>query len=69
MRIRKQVHELTIEDLEAHPAWQFALDEEAEEGQDEATVRPVGPAPIAGISAPPPKRRPSMPSAGRCTAS
>jgi len=41
MRIRKQVYELTLQDLEAYPAWQFALDEEGEEGQDEATVRPI----------------------------
>ncbi len=41
MSIRKQVYELTSEDLAAHPVWQFALDEECEEGQDEATVRPV----------------------------
>jgi hypothetical protein len=41
MQIRKQVYDLTPEDLDAHPAWQFALDEEGQEGQDEATVRPV----------------------------
>ena len=40
MRIRKQVYDLTIEDFEQHPIWEFALDEEGEEGQDEATVRP-----------------------------
>ena len=40
LRIRKQVYELTTEDLERHPVWEFALDEEGEEGQDEATVRP-----------------------------
>ena len=40
VRIRKQVYELTTEDLEQHPVWEFALDEEGEEGQDEATVRP-----------------------------
>ena len=38
--IRKQVYELTAGDLEQHPIWEFALDEEGEEGQDEATVRP-----------------------------
>jgi hypothetical protein len=38
--LRKQVYELTAEDLLRFPAWQFALDEEAEAGQDEATVRP-----------------------------
>jgi hypothetical protein len=44
MKIRKQVYELTVEDLREHPVWEFALDEEGEEGQDEATdeatVRP-----------------------------
>jgi hypothetical protein len=40
MKIRKQVYELTLRDLDRFPAWEFALDEEGEEGQDEATVRP-----------------------------
>jgi hypothetical protein len=40
MKIRKQVYELTVEDFETHPVWEFASDEESEEGQDEATVRP-----------------------------
>ena len=40
-KLRKQVYELTSEDLVKHPVWEFALDEEGEEGQDEATVRPV----------------------------
>jgi hypothetical protein len=40
MRIRKQVYELTVEDFDQHPVWEYALDEEGEEGQDEATVRP-----------------------------
>jgi hypothetical protein len=39
-RIRRQVYELTLADLERFPIWEFALDEECEEGQDEATVRP-----------------------------
>ena len=38
--IRRQVYELTPADLERFPVWEFALDEEGEEGQDEATVRP-----------------------------
>ena len=47
MNVRKQVYDLTVADLAATPAWEFALDEEGEEGQDEATVRPVrGRAPI-----------------------
>jgi hypothetical protein len=40
MRIRKQVDELNAGDFAAHPVWEFALDEEGEEGQDETTVRP-----------------------------
>jgi len=39
-QIRKQVYELTPEDLVAFSAWQFALHEESEADQDEATVRP-----------------------------
>jgi hypothetical protein len=39
-RIRKQVYELTDQDLDRYPVWEFALDEEGEEEQDEATVRP-----------------------------
>ena len=41
MKIRKQVYELTLDDVSKFPVWEFALDEEGEEGQDEATVRPV----------------------------
>ena len=40
MKIRKQVYELTLDDLSTFPVWEFALDEEGEVGQDEATVRP-----------------------------
>jgi hypothetical protein len=40
VKIRKQVYHLTLEDLGKSPVWEFALDEEGEEGQDEATVRP-----------------------------
>jgi hypothetical protein len=39
-KIRKQVNDLLITDFEQYPVWEFALDEEGEEGQDEATVRP-----------------------------
>jgi hypothetical protein len=39
--IRKQVYHLTAEDFTRHPVWEFALDEEGKEGQDEATVRPL----------------------------
>jgi hypothetical protein len=39
--IRKQVYELTHDDLAVHPAWEFCLDEEDRPGQDEATVQPI----------------------------
>jgi len=39
-KVRKQVYDLTLSDLNECPVWEFALDEECEEGQDEATVRP-----------------------------
>lgn len=41
MKIRKQVYDLTLEDLQVFPVWEYCLDEECEEGQDECTVRPV----------------------------
>lgn len=41
MKIRKQVYDLTLDDVKCYPVWQYALDEEGEDGQDEATVRPV----------------------------
>jgi hypothetical protein len=37
---RRQVYELTLDDLSQCAIWEFALDEEDVEGQDEATVRP-----------------------------
>jgi hypothetical protein len=40
MKIRKQVYELGCTDLTRCAVWEFALDEETEAGQDEATVRP-----------------------------
>jgi hypothetical protein len=46
--MRKQVYELVEADLAREPVWEFALDEEGEEGQDEATVRPVAAADVAG---------------------
>ena len=39
-RVRKQVYLLTLADLDDYPVWEFALDEEGEEGQVEATVKP-----------------------------
>jgi hypothetical protein len=41
MKVRKQVYELKPADLAQYPAWEFALDEEGEENQDEGTVRPA----------------------------
>lgn len=38
--IRKQVTDLRPDDLAPYPIWEFALDEEGEEGQDEETVKP-----------------------------
>lgn len=38
--IRKQVNELSTADLLRFPVWEFALDEEGVDGQDETTVRP-----------------------------
>ncbi|XHS80447.1 hypothetical protein ACFJGW_10855 [Burkholderiaceae bacterium UC74_6] len=40
VNIRRQVYELSSADLERHAIWEFALDEEGNDGQDEATVRP-----------------------------
>ena len=37
---RKQIYDLTNVDLLRFPIWEFASNEEGEEGQDEATVRP-----------------------------
>jgi hypothetical protein len=39
-KIRRQVYELTLDDLSTSQVWEFALDEEGEPDQDEATVRP-----------------------------
>lgn len=38
---RKPVDELTASDLEAFPVWEFAMDEEGVEEQDETWVKPV----------------------------
>jgi hypothetical protein len=40
MSIRRQDYRLTLVDLIQNPAWEYALDEEGLEGQDERTVRP-----------------------------
>lgn len=49
-RVRKQVYELASEDLNNHPLWQFCLDEEREEGQDEGTVKPSKDLEVPGYS-------------------
>jgi len=40
MRKSKPVDELTIEDLQESPIWEWAIDEEETEEQDETWVRP-----------------------------
>ena len=50
-RIRKQVYDLTAEDLRRYPLWEFCLDEEGIEGQDEATVKPSDPRCLATLLA------------------
>lgn len=40
LRIRKQVYELTLDDLSEFPIWEFRLDPKDEKSQDESTVRP-----------------------------
>lgn len=41
LQTRKPINELNPEDLEAFPIWEFAIDEEENEEQDETWVRPV----------------------------
>jgi hypothetical protein len=41
VQTRKPVEELTASDFIAFPIWEFVLDEEGVEGQDETWVRPV----------------------------
>jgi len=46
-RVRKSIPDLSEADFAEFPVWEFALDEEGEEGQDETTVRPwLQPQPI-----------------------
>ena len=40
MKIRRQFNELTTQDLTRYPVWQYALDEEDIDGQDETTLKP-----------------------------
>jgi hypothetical protein len=47
VRARKQVYELTLDDLGKFPVWEFRLDKDGAQGQDEATVRPfTAPGPL-----------------------
>ncbi len=43
MKTQKQVYDLTPEDLQLMPIWEFSHGDEAAEGHDEASVRPVSP--------------------------
>ncbi|MFB3897408.1 MAG: hypothetical protein ACE14V_14000, partial [bacterium] len=50
--MRKQLYHLTLADFEEFPVWEFALDEEGVDGQDETTVRPYNTSevdPTAGL--------------------
>jgi hypothetical protein len=38
--VRKQVYELSLDDLSACPVWEFRVDEDGAPGQNEATVQP-----------------------------
>lgn len=37
----KPIEEITLADFLEHPIWEYALDEEGVEGQDESWIRPV----------------------------
>jgi len=50
MEIRKQVYELTKQYLLDYPIWEFCSDEEGDEGQDEATVKPSADPEVPGYS-------------------
>ena len=41
LETRKPVQEISLEDLQTFPIWEFALDEEGEDGQDETWIQPV----------------------------
>jgi hypothetical protein len=43
---RKSVTDLTVDDLDTFPIWEYATDEEGNDGQDETWVRPL---PVARI--------------------
>lgn len=41
LRTRKPVNQLALDDFEAFPVWEYAIDEEGVSGRDETWVRPV----------------------------
>jgi hypothetical protein len=41
LRTRKPVSRLTLSDLRSFPVWEFCIDEEGVEGQDETWIRPL----------------------------
>lgn len=41
LKTRKPIDALRLSDVEAFPIWEFATDEEENEGQDETWVRPI----------------------------
>ncbi len=40
MSLRKQVYDLSLEDLEEYQKWEFCTEEEGEDVRDESAVRP-----------------------------
>ena len=46
----KPVTELTVEDLTRYPVWEFDLEYESEDGQDETWVKPVKELPVTDLS-------------------
>ena len=47
LRVKKQVYELNLHDLNTFPIWEFRLDDVGGAGQDESTVRPhMAPGPL-----------------------
>jgi hypothetical protein len=49
LETRKAITDLMPADLDAFPVWEFALDEEEVEGQDETWIRPVN-APVVPMN-------------------
>jgi len=49
LNTRKPVVEIALQDLMQFPVWEFAIDEEGIEGQDETWIRPVNVMAIAMV--------------------